>query len=1171
MTMRLSRCVVVWLASLGVLAGLGCQEASTTGGTIGGRGQQTGDTAEPAHGLPPDECLAEDPLGLSTPAGEMLFPPEDGSVSAGQVAFLWSASDFQDDNLLVTVYVSDQPNVFEAPLDTEAVCAGSRTGLGSSTVSLAELGTFYWGLEISDGGNTIRRPADGLGVRFQVSAQAFGDRQGVGAFLLCPSVTAREVTTFEWLLLDDTVPIKTEVFVGRAGQDNPFDSPLRLYEVEPPTVTTFALPEADALPLGQQLNWGLRIETADAVFFSFEGQLGESFLVDENIPPSGALLGPAEDAVWADNTEAFILSWDADAGNCEDGLGSRVFFELLGAATEPDDLFGSTIQLEVGQGSLEVNVADASEELDLVGGLWAWGVVADDGTDQTALPDSAGADRLYRTFVRDTSPRFTRAAAASGESCGGGPTVAALTFAAADDNGADTVTVTVTFAETESAVFTAPEASLEFVLGDGGSGPVDAAVFLAAVAGPGCVEFAHGDGFYGIELNDGVNDPVRQVVEVTIPDLEPVGACCLADGGCAEVAAADCDGAFQGDGTTCADVDCARVEVGACCLSDGSCADGTADDCVDGQYQGDGTTCDTVDCAQPTGACCLPTGACTDVVAGACLNGTFQGVGTSCATAQCAAPPPPRDCNRNSVDDGTDIAAGTSLDCNANGVPDECEGPVPVRSYVDAGAGPGGNGSSWATAFNDLQAALAAAGGGGIDEIWVAAGTYRPTVANGPQDVAFALVEGVTIYGGFAGNENCLNQRSPHTNLTILSGDLNGDDALPNGGPFENSIHVVTANGVGPTAVLDGFTITAGASFPPPVRRGVSDGGAVHCLNASPTIVGCLITGNTAGRWGGGMYIENGSPTVRDCTFANNTAGDGDFGGGGGVANLGGNPAFLRCIFLSNNGAVGGGLYNDGGSPTLTGCHFDLNTSTFGGGALHSTGGVAALADSTLAGNSSGTSGGGVSATEGDLFLVNCLVTGNLALDGDGGGVFVSGNQAALTNCTFVGNDATGGDATGDGGGVFAEFGDLTVVNSIFWANSDDVGTPGLEESQISLSSETAVITYTCIEGLSALVGPGNIGSNPLFDGGGFTLLNGSPCVNAGSNYAAALPQRDLIGGQRIQRCRVDMGAYESPFDPQELADCNTNGVLDDCDIFGGTSLDADHDHVPDECFVPPP
>ena len=33
--------------------------------------------------------------------------------------------------------------------------------------------------------------------------------------------------------------------------------------------------------------------------------------------------------------------------------------------------------------------------------------------------------------------------------------------------------------------------------------------------------------------------------------------------------------------------------------------------------------------------------------------------------------------------------------------------------------------------------------------------------------------------------------------------------------------------------------------------------------------------------------------------------------------------------------------------------------------------------------------------------------------------------------------------------------------------------------------------------------------------------------------------------------------------------DCNTNGVRDDCDIAMGTSLDLNHDGIPDECECP--
>src|SRR5262249_8899599 len=113
--------------------------------------------------------------------------------------------------------------------------------------------------------------------------------------------------------------------------------------------------------------------------------------------------------------------------------------------------------------------------------------------------------------------------------------------------------------------------------------------------------------------------------------------------------------------------------------------------------------------------------------------------------------------------------------------------------YVDASLGSGANnGSSWADPFrgaDGVQNALTAAVSG--DQVWVAQGTYLPSIT-GNRAIAFALKTGVAIYGGFAGGETNLSQRDPVAHVTILSGDLNGDDAsnLLN----DNSYHVVDGN-----------------------------------------------------------------------------------------------------------------------------------------------------------------------------------------------------------------------------------------------------------------------------------------------------------------------------------------------------------------------------------------
>lgn len=90
----------------------------------------------------------------------------------------------------------------------------------------------------------------------------------------------------------------------------------------------------------------------------------------------------------------------------------------------------------------------------------------------------------------------------------------------------------------------------------------------------------------------------------------------------------------------------------------------------------------------------------------------------------------------------------------------------------DNGSGTG----SWANAKKTLQAAIDGASGG--DEIWVAAvpgQPYKPS-ATGDRSASFLLKSGVQIYGGFVGTETQRNQRDWSTNVTILTGDLNGDD-----------------------------------------------------------------------------------------------------------------------------------------------------------------------------------------------------------------------------------------------------------------------------------------------------------------------------------------------------------------------------------------------------------
>ena len=123
-----------------------------------------------------------------------------------------------------------------------------------------------------------------------------------------------------------------------------------------------------------------------------------------------------------------------------------------------------------------------------------------------------------------------------------------------------------------------------------------------------------------------------------------------------------------------------------------------------------------------------------------------------------------------------------------------CDFTVTSRIYVKEGAT--GSGSSWADATGSLSGALAAAGND--FEVWVAAGTYKPT-AGTARGVPFSIPANVKVYGGFAGGETSVGDRDWIENKTILSGEIGSASSRT-----DNSAVLVRG---APGALLDGFVI----------------------------------------------------------------------------------------------------------------------------------------------------------------------------------------------------------------------------------------------------------------------------------------------------------------------------------------------------------------------------
>jgi trimeric autotransporter adhesin len=281
--------------------------------------------------------------------------------------------------------------------------------------------------------------------------------------------------------------------------------------------------------------------------------------------------------------------------------------------------------------------------------------------------------------------------------------------------------------------------------------------------------------------------------------------------------------------------------------------------------------------------------------------------------------------------------------------------------YVNPRATGLNTGRSWINAYTKLQDALnfGTTCQSPID-IWVARGTYyadetRLTNSNS-RTASFNLKSGVGIYGGFAGTETQLGQRSWVNNTTILSGEIQQDDDYSN-----NSYHVVNSSSVDNTALLDGFTITKGNADAP---------------------------GNNKG---GGLYNLSSSPMLSHCSFEWNNAVE-----GGAIYNASGSPDLTNSLFMWNKANYGGAVYNYNNAPVFTSCIFGGNTATLDGGGVYNYGSSSSFTNCSFWGNKAAAGAGMNNFYSQNVRLINCSLGANTATDG--GGLFNIMYSPTITN-----------------------------------------------------------------------------------------------------------------------------------------------------------------------------
>ena len=346
---------------------------------------------------------------------------------------------------------------------------------------------------------------------------------------------------------------------------------------------------------------------------------------------------------------------------------------------------------------------------------------------------------------------------------------------------------------------------------------------------------------------------------------------------------------------------------------------------------------------------------------------------------------------------------------------------------------PGGSGdcSSWAAACDLITAVYRAQPG---DQVWVSKGWYTPTNTSN-RDVSFQLESGVALYGGFPAIGGDWNSRNWETNRTYLSGDIG-----TSGNISDNTYHVVTANEVDGTAILDGFFIIYG-------NADDGSGGGLYAYYGSPIVRNVAFAENRA-EAGGGMYVFEGSPIISDVRFENNTGSEeggglylessdstlttvyfnGNFGGyGGGMEIYYGSPVLMNVTFSGNTAqGAGGGLYTHSSNPQLSYVELYNNYAVWGGG-MYSTSGQPKLENVIFEENEAYNFGGGMYSAHGQAILENVIFEENEAETG--GGYEISSSTVAMENVDFLGNYAD------DGAGIYTNQSTLSIENALFHGN----------------------------------------------------------------------------------------------------------------------------------------
>ncbi len=297
-------------------------------------------------------------------------------------------------------------------------------------------------------------------------------------------------------------------------------------------------------------------------------------------------------------------------------------------------------------------------------------------------------------------------------------------------------------------------------------------------------------------------------------------------------------------------------------------------------------------------------------------------------------------------------------------------------------------------------------------------------------------------------------------------------------------------------------------------NKGMGDGSVLNGKNERPVIYnvdnglnntavldGFTLTNGKSLTSGGGIFNRNTAPVFNNLVIKNNEAET----SGGGIYNVNAPVMLSNTVIKDNTALYGGGMRNNGSASVLTNVNVTGNSATMA---------------------TAGAGGGGIFNENSALLLTNVAITSNSTGFQGGGFRNLSGNPV-FTNVTFANNTAVNNTATAamDISGGAPQLNNSVVFGTI----------AGGYTARHSLVEDNTDFSNGNVN--AAGITPAGVFTNP--SAGNYTLKNGSPAVNKGSNalYTGWNPDtRDLAGNARIYNHAnsgvIDIGAYESSYTP---------------------------------------